>query len=281
MAQSKPQFANFREAFCAYYRVAPEQYGRAALWRSLPFSRRLLAWPILAFNPHFFATDLDIIRSLGALTSEEQFSLQLDELHTVNRLERNIRRGVLGIRASGTRLMQLWRTVAPYVDPTLPPGPTPDRERDEGGTTPGAASPGPYVRHSPAIVRRVGRNPTAEASDPMGSPGAWGAQTPGGVGDAAASSSVLLRRLKRACDDICLGQPPAEAVARAGLDDVGQLRRLLEVNGASNPAFRWMLGQLQQGDRVAALESELAQVKRLLAEQAVELDRWRTSGPLG
>ena len=92
MAESKPQFANFKDAFCAYYRVPAEKYGRAVLWRSLPFTRRILAVPILWFNQTFFATDLDIIRSLGPIQSSENFSLQLDELHAVNRLERNLRR---------------------------------------------------------------------------------------------------------------------------------------------------------------------------------------------
>jgi len=281
MSESKPQFANFREAFCAYYRVSPEKYSRAVLWRSLPVSRRPLAAPILAFNRTFFATDLDIIRSLGAMTSEEQFSLQLDELYAVNRLERNIRRGFLGIRASGTRLMSLWKTVAPYVAPTAV---VPSGRADEvrGGATPAGDRRSPdgavvpeYIRTSPAIMRRVGRpsGPATREGEESRADVGWGA------GDAIEGSAVVLRRLKRACDDISLGLSPAEAVTKAGLDDVQQLERLLAVNAAKNPSFGWMLGHLRLAEQLRQAEAELARHKLLVTEQAVELARWRGSGP--
>ena len=270
MAESKPQFANFREAFCAYYRVTPEQYARAVLRRSLPVSRRVLAWPILAFNRTFFATDLDIIRSLGAAYSEEQFALQLDELYAVNRLERNIRRGFLGIRASGSRLMNLWKTVAPYVAPRAAAPETTGnggRSADDSRRTNGGA-PVEYTRASPAILRRVGRPNGTEGA---GAGGVAGEQ----AADAMYSSAVLLRRLKRACDDIALGVTPTEAVSKAGLENLAQLERLLEANSATNPSFQWMLGHLRQSEQLRVANEEVARLKVLLAEQAVELARGR------
>jgi len=268
MAESKPQFANFGQAFCAYYRVKPAKYGRAVLWRSLPWSRRLLALPILAFNRTFFATDLDIIRNLEASQSAEEFSLQLDELYAVNRIERNIRRGFLGIRASGSKLMNLWKTVEPYVAPP----------NDLTGTVASplavARSPGPAqatARLSPAIARRVGRAPSSASSE-----------SPefvdyGDTGRAPASeaSGLILRRIQRACDEVVSGTPVEEAVSRSGLDNVPQFLRLLAENATSKPSFRWLHEQLSQAERNRQIAAENAELKRTLNQQSIELARLR------
>ena len=274
MAETKPQFANFKDAFCAYYRVPEEKYGRAVLWRALPFTRRLLAMPILWFNHMFFATDLDIIRSLGPIQSSENFSLQLDELHAVNRLERNLRRGFLGIRASGSRLMALWKTVEPYVTPpdrSLPPQTR--RPSESPGSRPPTepAPPNGSQRPSPGAFRA----------------GAWGGAEPLPATDVAIPlpvnapadpldvSALVVRRLKRACDDLVSGIPLPEAVANAGLDSVPQFLRLLDANSSTQPNFRWLREQIHNADRLQQLEDENNGLKSVLAEQTVELARIR------
>lgn len=279
MADTKPQFANFKEAFCAYYRIRPEKYGRAVLWRSLPWTRRVLAAPILIFNRTFFATDLDIIRSLAPIRSAEEFAWQLDELHAVNRLERNIRRGFLGIRASGGRLMNLWKTVEPYVNQTA--GADGNSTAAAGSSVsrpltdvvPGFSS-GDGARTSPAIARRVGRTATVTLEESGEAGGMRGL----GVADVGESSALILRRLRRACDDTVRGIPMEEAVLRSGLESVPQFRRLLEVNAASHPGFRWLHDHLRLGEMRRQLEAENAGLKKMLADQAAELARLR-SGP--
>ncbi len=290
MADQKPQFSNFKDAYCAYYRVTPEKYGESVLWRSLPLTRRLLALPILAFNRTFFATDLDIIRSLGPMQSSENFSLQLDELHAVNRLERNLRRGILGIRASGSRLMDLWKVVEPYVTP--PPEPVFSRVPGQAevvgvgrsleavGRTAAAPlssqAPAPVARLSPAAVRNVGRNVNRENPSHLSSSPASAPAAPLPV-DAADISAMVIRRLKRACDDTVLGVPVDDAVLNAGLDSVPQFMRLLEINGATHPAFKWLHLQLSNAERLRDLQDENAGLKAVLAEQMVQLARLRGS----
>lgn len=284
MGENKAQFANFKDAFCAYYRIPPEKYARAVLWRALPFSRRLLALPILAFNSTFFATDLDIIRSLGAMQSSENFSLQLDELHAVNRLERNIRRGIFGIRASGSKLMGLWKTVEPFVIPPAVPVFIPVTNSPEMAMSSGprrssdaGEAPLPVInnspRMSPAAARSVSRSSSPLDVNLRAEPGVATA-----VIDAADMSAVVIRRLKRACDDTVLGVPVEEAVINAGLNSVGQFMRLLESNSAAYPSFRWLLQQLRNAELLRDLESENAGLKAVLAEQTVELARVRGGG---
>lgn len=268
MAETKPQFANFKEAFCAYYRVRPEKFANTVLWRSLPWSRRLLAVPILTFNRTFFATDLDIIRNLESIQSAEEFSLQLDELYAVNRIERSIRRGFLGIRASGSRLMNLWKTVEPYVTPPVALSPMPRVAARAPASSPFLAG---SARTSPAIARRVGRMTSAPAEVS----GETVARVGLGVVDAIETSPEMLDRLQRAFENTVRGIPLEEAVSTTGLDSVAHFRRLLEVNAAANPGFRWLHEQLQQGEMRREMEGKIVALKKKLEEQTVELARLR------
>lgn len=115
MSGGTAQFPNFKAAFCGYHRCRPEDYVRKALFHGIPPTRRLLAYPIYLFNRRFFAIDMGILESLGEARSAEEFSGILDELSSTTRVERSIRRGFLGIRVSGTRLMTAWEAVAAYV----------------------------------------------------------------------------------------------------------------------------------------------------------------------
>jgi len=114
-APDRPQFANFKEAFCAYYRCKPERFEAKAFWKSLHRLAVLPAIPIYLFNRRFFHQDFDAIRQFGAARNSDEFSNVTDELGTMNRLERSIRRGVLRIRISGTRLLRLHDLLVPYV----------------------------------------------------------------------------------------------------------------------------------------------------------------------
>ena len=117
MAESQQSVTNFKEAFCAQFRISSERYARTVLWRALPLTRRPLAVPLLLFFPRYFATDLDLIQCLGRSRSSEYFAQQLDELHAVNRSRRNLLRTLFGIRPSGVRLMSLWHQVESQILP--------------------------------------------------------------------------------------------------------------------------------------------------------------------
>jgi len=178
MAVVKPEFSNFKEAFCAYHRCAVESYPRKALFYAIPFSRRLLALPIYLFNRTFFAIDFGIIETLGGARSEEEFSSMLDELASTSRLERSIRRGILGIRISGSRLMEAWEAVAPYVR-------VPEVVSEHGKVTPQARLERPLSWE------------TAVRDAPL--------------------PAVVSRRLHRAATDVATGKPVESAARDAGL----------------------------------------------------------------
>ena len=102
MAQQTDQaeFENFREAFCAYYGCAPEAFERKAFWKTLNRHALPLAVPIWIFNRGFFHKDFDVIRAFGNARNTREFGTATGEFSTVNRMDNNIRRGLLKDRKS-------------------------------------------------------------------------------------------------------------------------------------------------------------------------------------
>lgn len=235
-----PKFPNFREAFCAYYRCRPEDYQRRAFMRAMNPFKMVLGLPIYTFNKPFFAMDFGVVDSIGDARTESEFGFAMDELIGINRVERSIRRGLLGIRISGSRLKAMWETLKPYIE------------------APAAEAP----RVDAAVVPQdiIGRR--APEAGPAG----------------AALAPQLVRRLRSASDAVISGVPVAQAVAEAGFeseaDFVAALRSRADVHGQS----RWLLAQLELAGKLAALESELAHARSVIADQQVELSRLRPPG---
>jgi len=241
MAEAKPEFSNFKEAFCAYHRCAPDAYLRKALFLSIPPSRRLLAIPIYLFNQSFFAIDFGILETLGEARTSDQFTGMLDELSSTSRLERSIRRGILGIRISGSRLMHSWEAVAPFVR-------APDAVVERGTVTYNAPRPNP--RFEPATdVESAGREIPLQA--------------------------VVARRLHRAASDVTSGKPVELAARDAGLAGEAEFVRLLAQQAGSDPTLRWLLGQMQLTSRIQELERENTGLKVLLGDRELQLQRVR------
>jgi hypothetical protein len=240
MSEAKPQFKNFKEAFCAYHRCSEAAYARKALFLGIPFTRRLLAYPIYLFNRSFFAIDFGILDSLGEARSEEEFTGMLDELSATSRVERSIRRGVVGIRISGTRLMSEWDQVARYVKP-------PESTAGERGrVTPRATGERPV--NSEAISR--------EAPLP----------------------AVVARRLHRAAKDVTTGKSMDQSALDAGLTGEAEFRKLLAQHCGDDPALRWLNTQLEQSVRIRELENEVAGLRVLLGERELLIRELRGGG---
>lgn len=229
MSEAKPEFTNFKEAFCAYHRCGPEGYLRKALFCGIPFSRRLLAYPIYLFNRSFFALDFGLLESLGEARNQDEFDGILDELSSTSRVERSIRRGVFGIRISGDNLLLEWDRVKAYVKP--PP---------EVRTEPGKVTPR-------VLTERV--SPSESASREGALP------------------AVVARRLHRAASDVTAGKGVEAAARAAGLAGEVEFRRLLAQQAGSDPALRWLNEQLELGMRVKQLEDEVAGLRVLLGEK--------------
>jgi hypothetical protein len=238
MAEAKSKFSNFKEAFCAYHRCPPEGFLRKALFYGIPPSRRLLAIPIYLFNRSFFAIDFGILEALAGARTAEEFSVTLDELTFTSRVERSIRRGFFGIRISESRLFDSWEAVAPFV--RVP------EESIEGGTV----TPNPRP------------NPRFEQATMDGPPGR---ETP--------LQAVVARRLRRATAEVTCGKPVELAAREAGLSGEVEFLRLLAQQAGSDPAMRWLLGQMQLARRVQQLEREVAGLHVIIGDRELQLQR--------
>lgn len=229
MSAAKPEFNNFKEAFCAYHRCSEAAYLRKALFLGIPLSRRLLAYPIYLFNRSFFAIDLGILENLADVRSEDEFVAVLDELSSTSRVERSIRRGLVGIRISGTRLTSEWDQVAKYVRPP-------------------ASKAGEVGRVTP---RNSVERPVAAEAGPREGP----------------LPAVVARRLHRAAKDVTVGKPMDVAAMEAGLAGEAEFRKLLSQHCGDDPALRWLNAQLEQSARIRELENEVAGLRVLLGER--------------
>ena len=234
MSEDKAQFSNFKEAFCAYYQCAPKAYARKALFLGIPATRRLLAVPIYLFNRPFFAIDVGIIESLGEARSSEEFSSMLDELCSTSRVERSIRRGILGIRVSGGKLMAQWELVAAHIrKPVL--------ATEKGTVTPKAKSERPAA--SEAAAREV------------------------------ALPAVVARRLHRAATDVTCGKPVDVAARDAGLAGEAEFLKLLAQGAGEDPALRWLQAQMVMAERLKELERDNAGLRVLLGDKELQIQR--------
>jgi hypothetical protein len=240
MSAAKPEFKNFKEAFCAYHRCPEAAYTRKALFQGIPFTRRFLAYPIYLFNRSFFAIDFGILESLGEARNEDEFTGILDELSATSRVERSIRRGVVGIRISGTRLMSEWDQVAKYVKP-------PESKAGEiGRVTPRTAAERPV--NSETISRD------------------------------APLPAVVARRLHRAAKDVTTGKSMDQAAMDAGLAGEAEFRKLLSQHCGDDPALRWLNAQVEQSVRIRELENEVAGLRVLLGERDLLVRELRGGG---
>jgi hypothetical protein len=232
----QPKFPNLRGAFCAYYRCKPEEYQKRAFFAGISAFKKPFILPIYWFNKPFFAVDFGVIDSLGDARTETEYEYALDELMGVNRVERSIRRGLLGLRVSERLLMILWRRLAPYieapVDHTPPMRPEANLQAAFGGRMAETVASGPR-----------------ELSPPT------------------------LRRLRVATEAIQSGVPVGQAATEAGFVSEAEFKEALSARAVSHDGSRWLLSQLQLGARVKELESDLADLKALLGEQQLQQAR--------
>lgn len=86
-------------------------------FRTLHPFRSLLALPIWWFNRTLFAIDLDVIQAAGKCSRKEECESLLEEFFNANQVERGFRRGMLNIRVSGTRVMEVWDELSSVIQP--------------------------------------------------------------------------------------------------------------------------------------------------------------------
>jgi hypothetical protein len=114
----RPLCRNFREAFCHRHGCSAATFGRNVFFRAVPLTRLPLVLFFWIFDRAMFVADLDIIRMLGDTVTKEDCIGLMDELNNSNRFAHSFLRGVLGVRASGGRLMALRESLDGLIDTT-------------------------------------------------------------------------------------------------------------------------------------------------------------------
>jgi hypothetical protein len=106
---SRPK--TFKAAFCEHFRCPPERYEESLFWRALFRHAVPLAFLARRFDPEFFHEDRDLIREVGAMTSQEIFRHEINYFYGRNLRDKSWLRSTLRIRISGNRMIRLWRTL--------------------------------------------------------------------------------------------------------------------------------------------------------------------------
>ena len=236
---NEPKYGSFREAYCAYYRCRPQDYQKRAFFRAMGPFHRMLGLPIYWFNKPFFAMDFGIVDSVGDARSATEFEAALDELMGINRVERSIRRGLMGIRISGPRLTAMWKRLLPYIE--LLPEEAP--------------------REDVAVVPQT----TISRRTVDGSPTSGGMLTP-----------HVIRKLRVAMETVISGVPAEKAALDAGFARPEEFLEALRNRAISHEPSKWLLSQIELVVRVRELEAEVAQGKNLIADQQMALSRLRS-----
>jgi hypothetical protein len=112
---------DFRSAFCARYRCQPESFERKVFWIGL---HRRAAVPVFfggGSRHHRFHQDLEVIRSIGESGTLDELNRCLDELWSMQELDRDLLRRYMGFRVSTAKLQRIFLPLVPWVK--APPEP--------------------------------------------------------------------------------------------------------------------------------------------------------------
>lgn len=231
MSEPQIQFPTFKEAYCAAYRCSPEKFDHRVFWKCVHRRALPLTVVIWAVERRVFQPDLEVIRALGAASSDVELRSVMEEFDNRCMVERSIRRTVFRMRVSGGRLMPLFRALLPLVKPFAP--------------SPMAFGPGPGPSGTPA--REAGENR-----------------------DVRENTGAVVRRLKRFHTDIVGGRPLPDALAQLGVD-LGEAATLLGQHRAGRPELEWLHDHLAERGQLDWLRTENARLSRQAAEMSAKL----------
>lgn len=159
---SNPDRPTFRQAYCARFGCAEQDFESQLLRRCLPLTSRPLAWLLRLCLPRFFEAELEVVANLGLARSLAEIDFAANELASVPESRTGLLRGVLRQRLSGRRLM----AVAAAVWPEESRRPAP------AAATAAAPAPkfvAPLPKHpgsQPASAREGAPSPATSAEQP-------------------------------------------------------------------------------------------------------------------
>lgn len=231
MSEPKPQFPNFKEAYCAAYRCKPENFDHQVFWKCVYRRALPLTVVIWVVERRMFQPDLEVIRALGAAGSAVELQAVMGEFDNRCQVERSIRRAMFRMRVSGARLSPLMSGLLPLIKPLAP---------------------------SPVVIgpRRSPQDIAAHAGQENR--------------DARENTGAVVRRLKRFHSDIVGGRPLSDALAQLGVD-LGDATALLGQHRAGRPELEWLHDHLAERGQLDWLRTENARLSRQAAEMGAKL----------
>jgi hypothetical protein len=123
MKDTQNTYPDLLHAFCARYRCSPEDFLKKAFWKGLPFHAWLLAPLVGGIRHPRYQHDLEVLRNIGEAGTLDDLNRALDELWSLQELNRDWFSRLLRLQSSTVRLSALFGPLIEMVQPvSLPVG---------------------------------------------------------------------------------------------------------------------------------------------------------------
>ena len=121
MKHTQNTYPDLQRAFCARYRCSPDAFVRKAFWKGLPFHAWLLAPFVGGIQHPRYQHDVEVLKTIGEASSLDDLNRALDELWSLQELNRDWFSGLLRLRSSTVRLSALFTPLLEVVEPSVAP----------------------------------------------------------------------------------------------------------------------------------------------------------------
>ncbi len=124
MKHTQNTYPDLQHAFCARYRCSPDAFVRKAFWKGLPFHAWLLAPFVGGIQHPRYQHDVEVLKTIGEASSLDDLNRALDELWSLQELNRDWFSSLLRLRSSTVRLSVLFTPLLDGVETVVPAIPT-------------------------------------------------------------------------------------------------------------------------------------------------------------
>lgn len=108
MKSTEGECPDLRSAFCARYRCPETSFERKAFRKGLPLHAKLLCAFLGGMDHPRFQHDIEILRNVGEASDLDSLNRALDEMWSLNEMNRDWLRGVLRLRLSTERIQSVF-----------------------------------------------------------------------------------------------------------------------------------------------------------------------------
>lgn len=119
MKHTQNTYPDLQRAFCARYRCSPDAFVRKAFWKGLPLHAWLLAPFVGGILHPRYQHDVEVLKTIGEASSLDDLNRALDELWSLQELNRDWFSSLLRLRSSTVRLSALFTPLLEVVEPAV------------------------------------------------------------------------------------------------------------------------------------------------------------------